>query len=261
MARILARAQEIDAAHTDAADTDGIEPLALIEAAAEVGIDRDAVRDSLAVDRLSEVPPAQHFDGLAGRRILMVERQLAMSAVASVDAIEAWLASAHRLSCDRRSPTSLHARRRTDTAASIARSVDGLRGEGKLGSLESLTVEAAPLIVGSGPTTPRALVRIGASRTSDRQVRLGIGGATVVGGVGAGVAVVAVSGLIALLPIVSLPLVGGGFLVARSGRSHADRMESELQRLLSLVERGETPVPFLGAMVQRAQRSFRPARR
>ena len=51
---ILARAQELESAELDSGV--GIEPDALIEAASEVGIDPNAVRDSLAIERLLTGP-------------------------------------------------------------------------------------------------------------------------------------------------------------------------------------------------------------
>ena len=65
VARILARAQEIDDADPD--DGEGIEPDALIEAATEVGIDPNAVRDALAIERFTVAPPGRRrLDRLSG---------------------------------------------------------------------------------------------------------------------------------------------------------------------------------------------------
>ena len=49
VSRILARAQDLEAGGHD--DQSGIEPDALIEAATEVGIDPNAVRDSMAIEQ------------------------------------------------------------------------------------------------------------------------------------------------------------------------------------------------------------------
>jgi hypothetical protein len=256
IARILDRAQSIELA--EAPDQgEGIDPQTLIEAAAEVGIDRNAVRDSLAVERLAIEPAGSgsRLDRMVGPREVVVERELPVTVPAAIAGTEAWLTSAHKLLCDRRSTSTLHARRRADTSARIGRFLTSVRGDGRLGTVWSLEVEAVPLIVGSTPTRPRTLVRMRADRSSPRAVRLGTGSAAGVAGLGAGVTAIAISGSILVLPLVSLPLIGSGFLIARSGRAHGDRLELELERLLSLVERGEQPIGMLGRAARRARRA------
>ncbi len=255
VARVLHRAQTIE----DRAGSDsdhGVEPAALIEAAEEVGIHPNAVRDSLAIERLSIHPtPPARLDRLAGPDEIVVEREIAMTVGAAVSGIEAWLTTAHRLRCDRRSVSTLHCRRRTDSSAHVGRAVSGVRGEGRLGVVSELTVEAVAQTVGSTPTRPRTIVRIRADRSTPRQLRLAGGGIIGLTGLGAGAGAFVAGSAVGVVPLVSVPLVAGGLLVARTGKGHAARLELELERLISAVERGELPTGLLGKVARSARRA------
>lgn len=250
--RILARAHRLESGGVT--EDAGVEPETLIAAAGEVGIDPNAVRDSLAIERLSiAAPPARRFDRLAGTGHIVIERELDITVAQTITGLDVWLTSLHRLICDRRSDGTLFARRRSDTSAQIGRMLSTARGEGRLAAT-SLVVEAVPQIVGTTPVRPRTLVRISADRATSRQVRLTGGGS--LGGVGvAGGAIAAATGSLIAVPFIALPLTVTGYAVARSGRGHADRLELELERLLSRVERGEQPAGLLGRMARRAKRA------
>ena len=252
MDRILDRAHQLDAS-APAVDS-GVEPEALIAAASEVGIDPNAVRDSLAIERLSiAAPPAQRLDRLAGASQVVIEREVPLDVDRVLNGLAAWFATPHRLICDRRSDGVLVAHRRSDASAKVARTLSTARGEGRLAAM-SVVVEAVPQVVGSTPAQPRTLVRISADRSAPRQARL-VGGGSLGGiGVAAG-ATAAATGAIVAVPFLALPLAVGGYAVARSGRSHADRLELELERVLSRVERGEQPEGLLGRMARSARRA------
>lgn len=253
VARILDRAQAIAERHDGEAIDVGVEPEALIEAAEEVGIDPNAVRDSLAVERFGvEAGEAERFDSLAGPAAVMVERELAVTATEAIDRLERWLTAVHRMSCDRRSPTQLVARRRTDSAARVGRQVAATRGDGRLGTVQLLRAEAVPQMVGATPSTPKAVIRLSADRSTPRSLRIGGGAAVSGSGIGAGAAVAAATDVIALWPVVGVPMVVGGYAITRSGRSHADRLELELERLLSAIGRGEMPTGLLEKVARRA---------
>ncbi len=250
--RVLARAHRLEPGSPD--DVEGIEPDALIAAAAEVGIDPNAVRDSLAIEKLTIAPPpARRFDGLAGPGEIMVERELELTVSQAIGGVEAWLSSQYRLICDLRADGSLFARRRSDASARIGRVFSSARGEGHLAAT-AVVVQAVPQTVGTTPARPRTLLRVGADRTTPRQVRLAGGGSLAGVGVGGG-ALAAASGAFIAVPIVAVPFAAGGYLFARSGRGHADRLELELERLLSRVERGEQPAGFLGRVARRARKA------
>ena len=172
--RILDRAHRLGAV-APAIDS-GVEPEALIAAASEVGFDPNAVRDSLAIERLSIAPmPVRRFDRLAGPSQVVVERDVHLTVDQTLSGLEAWFHSPHRLICDRRSDGVLFARRRSDATAQIGRTLSTARGEGRL-TATSLVVEAVPQTVGTTPDRPRTLVRISADRATLRQIRLVGGG-------------------------------------------------------------------------------------
>lgn len=250
--RILARAHRLEAPTSDGLS--GVAPEALIAAASEVGIDPNAVRDSLAIERLSiSAPPGRRIDRLAGAAQVVVERELQLTVDQTIGGLQAWLTSLHRSTCDRRSDGSLFARGRSDTTARLGRVLSTARGEGRIAAT-SLAVEAIPQTVGTTPDRPRTLVRISADRSSPRQARLISGGSLAAAGVVGGAAAAATDVLVAV-PTLAVPLTVGGYFIARSSRGHADRLELELERLLSRVERGEQPTGLLGRMATRARRA------
>lgn len=254
--RILERAHRLESPSAPAES--GVEPQALIDAASEVGIDPNAVRDSLAIERFSIDPqPVRRFDRLAGPSAVVIERVVHVSVAEVVSGLETWLTTVHRLSCDRRSDGSLHARRRSDLVAEIGRMVSTLRGEGRL-DVSSLVVEAVPQTVGSSPSNPRTLVRISADRSTPRQVRLAGGGSLAGAGVAGGAAVSVAAETLVAFPAIAAPLTIGGYVAARSGRGHADRLELELERLLSRAERREQPTGLLGRFARRARAATGP---
>lgn len=237
------------------ADTGGIDESALVEAAVEVGIDANAVRDSLAIERLTIRPAEAHrLDRLGGPAHLIVERDVHLPVAAVIGLVEEWLGSRYRLVVDRRSSAMLLAHRRTNVSAQLGRVIMNVRGDGRL-ALTSLIVEAVPQVMGSTPEQPRSLVRLRADRSSPRAVRLAGGGAIGAGGVGLGTTAAVLSGTVLLLPTVAAPLLVGGLVVARSGRWQADRLELELERLLSRVERGERPAGLLSRVARRARKA------
>lgn len=265
MERVLRRAHALDQ-QSPGPDDGGIEPLALIEAATEVGIDPNAVRDSLAVERfVGADADVRRFDGVAGPDRIVVERELHMTVDDAIDGIEAWLTTVYRMTCDRRAVGVVFGRRRTDTMAQLSRSFDGVRGEGRLDVTEVIA-EAVPRIVGSSPLDPRCLVRISIDRSVSRSVRLGGGGAVGAVGVGGGVVVTLVESFV-WAPAIAVPLLAGGYVIARTGRSDANRVELELERMLSRVDRGEQAVGLIGRFARRARevvagpKAARPPRR
>lgn len=253
VARILGRAQELEATVPD--EHGGVDANALIDAAHEVGLDADAVRDSLAIERFTvQPPPPRALDRVAGPAELVVERELHVTVADTLAGMEAWLSAVHRLNCDQPAAGTLRARRRTDATARIGRLLAGWRGEGRLGGVHALEVEAVPQVVGSTPAQPRTLARVRADRSGQRTLRLGGGGAAGIVGAGTGVVTVATgSAIMPIVPLVSVPLVLGGLLVARSGRGQSDRLELELERLLSRVDRGERPTGLLTRVARRAR--------
>jgi hypothetical protein len=252
VARVLARARELDVSVD--VDPVGVSPEALIDAAGEVGIDGDAVRRALAIEQLPEVASSGRLDGLAGERAVVVERIVPASPAEALDRVEAWLVSSHRWRCDRRDD-SLLARRPPGFAAAAGRLAGSIRAGRRLAGVASVRVDAVGLADGGPSERGRTLVRITADRLPFRQRRLGGGAAVGSAGVGAG-ALVASEAMV-LVPVVAAPAVAAGYLIARTGRAHADHVELELGRLLSAVERGERPGGLVADVVGRARAAVR----
>jgi len=256
---------EIDAAKESVDDAlvagGGVSSEALIEAGAEVGIDRASVREALALERFeADRPESQALDGLAGSGAVAVEHVVARTPQDAIADIEEWLTVSHRMRCVIDAAGALDCRPKPGMAASIGRSVSVATGEVNIKHVDRISVVTQPL---DDDGTPRTLVRIVADRSGSRRRRLAVGtasGAAGVGtasgaaGVGTGAAAVAATGSLVFAPV-ALPLVAGGYLVARSGSNHADRVELELMRVAVAVGRGEAPVGLIG----RARRSARRA--
>lgn len=255
--RVLARAHRLESVDGDVRD--GIEPQALIEAATEVGIDPNAVRDSLAIERFTiSARPRRRLDRLAGPAHLVIERDVPLTVEQTISGLQAWLTSPYRMLCDRRGTGVLVAHRRSDPTARLGRVLSAPRGDGRLAASQ-ITVEAVAQIVGSSPARPRTLVRISADRSTPRQLRLAGAGSLAAVGFSGGAVAAAAEAFVAI-PIVAIPLAVGGYVVASSGRGHADRLALELDHLLTRVERGEQPVGLLGRVASRARRAARRTR-
>lgn len=255
VSRVLRRAHEIEAAHTVADEMGvGVSPQALIEAAGEVGIDPDSVRDALALERFDAGrPPPARLDRVAGPSSIVIEHVVHRAADEALASAEAWLTVSHRMSCVRNRDGSIEARPRSGWAASLARRTVRLAGEASIAAVDRVRVEAQPLATGSTPEHPRTLVRIIADRQGQRSRRLGGGSAA--GAAGLGTAALGVAEGLALWPALAVPLVGGGYVLARSAKSRADRIELELMRVLTAVDRGEQPVGLVGRAARRARRA------
>ena len=247
---------EIDAAKESVDDAlvagGGVSSEALIEAGAEVGIDRASVREALALERFeADRPESQALDGLAGSGAVAVEHVVARTAQDAIADIEEWLTVSHRMRCVIDAAGALDCRPKPGMAASIGRSVSVATGEVNIKHVDRISVVTQPL---DDDGTPRTLVRIIADRSGSRRRRLAVGTASGAAGVGTGAAAVAATGSLVFAPV-ALPLVAGGYLLARSGSTHADRVELELMRVAVAVGRGEAPVGLIG----RARRSARRA--
>jgi hypothetical protein len=262
--RVLRRAHDIAAAHgRDGVDGpeggSGVSPQALVEAAEEVGIDPDAVRDALALERFdADSPEPQALDRLSGPGVVSVEHVVEQSPSRALDIAEDWLNVAHRMRCVRTPEGVLDCRPRPGFAASVGRAANGMSGEVNIEAVERLTVSVQAMATDATPECPRTLVRIVADRRTSRTRRLGAGAAAGAAGVGAAVAGVATSVLTG--PVVALPLIVGGYVTARSGRRHADKVELELMRVLAAVDRDEQPVGLVGRAARRARKAVSSAR-
>lgn len=229
--RIIRRAQELDARHPD--ELDDLDEESLVQAAAEVGISPESMRESMALERLGPAPHRRRGDRLVGPRRIVVQRTVARPVSDVLDLLDEWLTSGHHLRRIDRGNDGGRWQKRTDVAAGAQRAVKSLAGGASLGAVRIVEARAVPV---GGET---ALIRVEADRTSSRRATMGaaggIGAASVAGGAAAAtvfvppLAVVAVPGLI----------VAGASTWA--GRRTAARLDAELVRLLNQVREGERP--------------------
>jgi hypothetical protein len=260
-ARVLRRARDLAASHAPNDDPDGagVSGQALVEAASEVGIDPDSVRDALALERFdADRPEPQNLDRLAGPGSVLVEHVVPRTAADAIDDTEAWLTVTHRMRCIRTTDGRLECRPRRGWVARVGRSVAGATGEVTITSIDRITVAAQPLTLGATPDQPRTLVRIVANRQGSRRRRVGVG--SVAGVMGVGAAVAGVAGSMLAGPVIAVPLIAGGYTVARSGAKQADQIELELIRVLAAIDRTERPVGLIGRAARRARHVTDPRR-
>lgn len=251
--RVLARARQL-APDSDAPDiADGIEPAALIAAAEDVGYDPAVVADAIALERIGHADPSPSMlDRVSGPADVVVELTVDRSAGEALDVAEAWLTEAHRMTCRRPEPGVLVARRRSDVAATVGRSLTELRGDGRVGRIAAVRVDVVALSPG-GDGAERSALRLTADRSPTRRRRLTAGGA--LSGTGVVIAAVGIAEAMFAWPLAAVTLIGGGAAAAGSGRRHADRVEADVESLAAALEAGDRPVGTLRRVARAARRS------
>jgi hypothetical protein len=244
VARILRRAGDLER-DGDVRDEQGtIAEASLIAAAEEVGLSVDAVRRSIAIERLGPVPVSLHGDRLVGPSRVFADGEVDAPAKAALARVDAWLVDGHHLRRDVLRPGHGEWSKRSGLVGVTVRTIRNATGEGKLGDFERVSAEACD--TGSGSS----VVRITIDRTTNR--RVAGGGATVVavGGM-TGVAVVAVVATPVALLAVPAAIVAG-VSVALTGRKRARTTEREIRRLLDSVGAGTDPTRLSVEVVRRA---------
>jgi hypothetical protein len=233
--RVLRRASEMTAAHPGVPGSTGrMSEQVLLEAADEAGLDLDAVRISLAIERLGPMPPPVRLDRTVGPRRVAVERIMALDIDTLLRRLDDHLLRRHGMRRSRSTADRGEWRKRTDAMATVQRlartgSVSvNLR---KLGGIEARTSVIEP---------GRTLVRLLADRTPQRTEA--VAGATAVGGFG-----LVATGVIAVITtpvvVVAAPVaLGAGYATALTGRSRHAGLVDDLEGLLDDVERGTRPV-------------------
>jgi hypothetical protein len=246
--RVLRRASELSAT---AAATDPhlhLTEALVLEAATEAGIDPDAVKLSLAIERVGPVPQANTLDSVAGPSVLAVDRLLALDADTVLGRFDELLVRRHGLRRSRERSDRGEWRRRNDAFGSIQRAANKFGGDGPtLAYLERIEVHTSTV------DQQRTLVRVLVSRRPQRTIALAGGVSLGAAGVvaAAGAAVVATP-----LAVVGVPIAASGLVVARRGRRQASELTDDLERMIDLVERGSKPVS-LSADLKRMLRTLR----
>lgn len=247
VARVVRRAIEIESAP----DPDGLDPRAVVEAAVEVGIDPEAIREAIAWERLGERPPRSRLDRVAGSSIVIVDRVIRAPVADLLEQLDAWLTVGHHLRrevAERVPHTDVDAAtiewaKRDDLAASVQRSIRSMAGGAALGSVRRVSAHLV------GIDDDRSIVRLEIDRHVARNVSLtasgGVGTASIAGGA------VAVSAAAAPFALAAGPglLIAGGTAIA--ARRRAVALARELRRLLDQIDAGDRPATIVGGVAQR----------
>ncbi|MEM9463842.1 MAG: hypothetical protein AAGA90_00630 [Actinomycetota bacterium] len=239
--RIVRRAIELDDTGGDDA-IGGLDLTAVVAAAEELGISRDAVLHSVALERLGDEPPRRTLDPLFGARWVVVQRRVGGSAETVFDRLDEWLTRGHHLRREQRDDTTAMWRRRSDMAASLQRGVRGFSGRGRLGTVASITGHI------TGIDDHTSIVRVAADRSSTRSRHIGVASISGAGGVvtAAGFATVAPP-----LAAVGVPVVAVAGVAANRSKRAADGLASELSRLLDQLAANESPSSAMGIPLRR----------
>lgn len=247
--RVLRRASEMTATHPGVPGSTGrMNEQVLLEAADEAGLDLDAVRISLAIERLGPTPPQRRLDRTVGPRRVSVERIMALDADTLLGRLDDHLQRRHGMRRTRSAADRGEWRKRTDAVATVQR----LARTGTVSvNLRKLGgVEARTSVIDTG----RTLVRLVADRSPQRTEA--VAGGSAVSGFGlvaAGVlAIVATPVAAAATPVA----LGAGYATARMGRSRHVALVDDLEGLLDDVEHGTRPVT-LSDDVRRVLRQLR----
>ena len=244
VARILRRASDLERGSERRDPADGIEEESLIAAAEEVGLSVDAVRRSIAVERLGPVPAARLGDRIVGPSQVYVDGQIDALANDALARVDAWLVDGHHLRRDLLRPGEGEWSKRAGLVGVTVRTIRNATGEGKLGDFERVTAVARD--VGGGSS----MVRVAVDRTTSRRYAGGGGAIVAAGGITGVVVGSAVATPVLLLAMPVAVIAGAG--VALTGRRRARATEREIQRLLEAVRVGADPTRLSVDVVRRA---------
>lgn len=232
MHRILSRASRLhDDGQDGSLDGDRYDLQALIEAAAEMGVARDAVIEAVALERLGAEPVPRRLDRVVGAATVVVERRVPIPATVALERLDDWLVRGHHLRRESRSGSRVVWHKRSDLVAGFHRELKAFGGGATLGGVSRLEAVVSPL------APELTAVRLLADRHVDRTIGLALGG-----GVGAGSAV---GGVIALVVAPPLALIAiPGFVVAGGvttiSRVSGTRTAREMSILLDQLAAGES---------------------
>ena len=100
VARILRRAGDLERTGDVKDEAGTIAEASLIAAAEEVGLSVDAVRRSIAVERLGPLPAARLGDRIVGPSQVYADGEVDVSAVDALARVDSWLVDGHHLRRD-----------------------------------------------------------------------------------------------------------------------------------------------------------------
>ena len=243
VARILRRAGDLERSGGDQ-EASTIAEASLIAAAEEVGMSADAVRRSIAVERLGPLPIARPGDRILGPSHVYADGEVDVPAVDALARVDSWLVDGHHLRRDVLRSGHGEWSKRSGFVGVTVRTIRNATGEGKLGDFER--VDAAARDTGNGSS----VVRITVDRTTNRRFAGGGGTVVAIGGMTGAVVGAAAATPFVLLAMPAALVAGVG--VALTGRKRARDTERELRRLIDAVGAGVDPTRLSLDVVRRA---------
>ena len=256
---------------------DGISEQALIEAAAELGVDISVVQQAAVEERLGLlVQRTQRGDALVGPAVVTVSRIVPGGPEEVLESVDSWLRRTGSLRRQRTGELSSKYSQRTDLAASAERTARSLMGTEELSRLPRLSVSttaAAPSNTADGPST---LVALSADLQAERSAWIAAGaGVAILGSALALYGVVAAAAAaaaaanesawgdvlagvgLAALCLLGIPVscaLGFGILSLRARRISG--VEDSLEGILDQVATGDLPVSKFTKAAQRFLRTL-----
>ncbi|MGZ4768581.1 MAG: hypothetical protein ACXVLX_07875 [Ilumatobacteraceae bacterium] len=242
--RILRRASDLERLREVDDAGAGIAETSLIAAAEEVGLSVEAVRRSIAFERLGPTPEPQFGDRLLGPAQVYADSEIGAPADEALAKVDAWLVDGHHLRRDALRPGHGEWSKRSGLVGVTVRTIRGATGEGKLGDFEH--VDATARDIGSGSS----MVRVSVDRTTGRRLAAGSGTVVAVGGM---TSVAIAAAMATPVVLVAMPVaVVAGVRVALVGRHRARAAKHEIERLLGAVGGGTDPTRLSVEVVRRA---------
>src|SRR6476661_552133 len=177
VARILRRAGDIEESSGVREDPRVIGEASLLAAAEEVGFSVDAVRRSIAVERLGPLPATRRADRLVGPAQVYADVEVDVPARDALARIDSWLVDGHHLRRDVLQSGHGEWSKRSGVVGATVRTVRGATGEGKLGDFQRVDATARETGTGS------SVIRVTVDRTANRRFAGGGASVVAVGGV------------------------------------------------------------------------------
>ena len=244
VARILRRAGDLERTWGRQDEAGTIAEASLLAAAEEVGLSVDAVRRSIAVERLGPPPVARPGDRIMGPSQVYADGEVDVPANDALARVDSWLVDGHHLRRDLLRSGHGEWSKRTGLLGVTARTIRNATGEGKLGDFERINAAASD--TGSGSS----VVRITIDRTTSRRFVGGSGTVIALGGM-TGVVLTAVTATPVVL--MAMPaVIAAGVGVALTGWKRACDIEREIRRVLDAVGAGAGPTRLSKELVRRA---------
>ena len=233
--RILRRAHELDST-SPGTDAD-LE--ALMSAAAEVGISRNALLQSIATESLGPVEEPGAMSRLVGPGELAQDHVIDRPPDEVLSLVDQWMTKRHRLKVRQRDTRTVVWTQRSGIIHTTTRRAANAAGVALLGRAHRVT--AVAVAVPREGHDLATMLRITVDQTPARTRRLIVAG--VLGAAGTAGTATTLAGLY-LAPVASIGFVAvaaGGAITAASGRKRATTLDDEVTSVVSAVAEGRAP--------------------